>query len=94
MSLLDEGIHMAGACQLAGFPSVIGTLWQITDEYSPPIAAEVYQTMLTNGALDFTKAAYGLHRGQLKVREETKSSKGGRRLDDPMAWAPYKHIGV
>lgn len=26
--LLDEGIHLAGAFQLAGFPQVVGTLWR------------------------------------------------------------------
>ena len=29
--LLDEAIHLATAFQLAGFPHVIGTLWEIND---------------------------------------------------------------
>ena len=32
--LLDEAIHLAGGCQLAGFPNVIGTLWKIHDIHS------------------------------------------------------------
>ena len=70
LSLLDEGIHMAGACQLAGFPSVIGTFWQISDEHSSFIAQEVYRGMLTSGGnLDFGKAALGLYLGMRKLRE-------------------------
>jgi tetratricopeptide (TPR) repeat protein len=93
LSLLDEGIHMAGACQLAGFPSVIGTFWQISDEYSPFIAQEVYGRMLTSdGNLDFGKAALGLHLAVRKLREQTRLS-GKNSYDDPIAWAPYRYIG-
>ena len=30
-ALLDEAIHLTSACQLAGFPHVVGTLWDIND---------------------------------------------------------------
>ena len=42
LQLLDESIHMAGAFQLAGFPTVIGTLWKIEDEHSAEVAKWVY----------------------------------------------------
>ena len=31
--LLDEGIHLAGACQLAGFQHVVGSLWEVSDQF-------------------------------------------------------------
>jgi tetratricopeptide (TPR) repeat protein len=97
VTLLDEAIHMAGACQLAGFPTVIGTLWQVQDQHSPTISAGLYRAMLMeNGELDVEKAAEGLHFAVRKVREGLQSSKvkRGRGSDDPMAWAPYIHVGV
>jgi CHAT domain-containing protein/tetratricopeptide (TPR) repeat protein len=97
LELLDEAIHIAGACQLAGFPTVIGTLWQVQDHYSPMISETLYQTMLReDGTLDIQKAAEGLHFAVRKVREDSREGKikDGRRSDDPMAWAPYIHVGI
>lgn len=83
LTLLDEEIHMAGACQLAGFPSVIGALSKITDVYSPVIAEDVYRAMKMDNRLDVQKGAYGLHHGLRKIRQETRSEKGAKGLDDP-----------
>ena len=96
LELLDEAIHMAGACQLAGFPTVIDTLWQIPAEQSATIAECVYRAMLTEDKLDIRKAADGLHFAIRKVmiREESKWAGGSRIIDGPMAWAPYIHVGV
>jgi hypothetical protein len=97
LRLLDEGIHLAGACQLAGFPTVIGTLWQVQDQFSPTVSEVVYRTMLTQeNTLDINKAAKGLHLAVRKVREDSRQRKfkGGKGTDDPMAWAPYIHVGV
>ena len=67
VSLIEEGINMAGACQLAGYPGVVGTLWQISDDRSPRIAESIYETMYTtSNVLDFRKAAIGLHHARLK----------------------------
>ena len=98
MTLLDEGLHLAGACQLAGFPTVIGTLWQVQDNFSPTVSEVVYRTMLgEENKLDINKAAEGLHLAVRKVREDSRQRKfkGGKvGTDDPMAWAPYIHVGV
>ena len=40
--LLDEAIHLASAFQLAGFPRVIGTLWEIDDNTAIAIADTFY----------------------------------------------------
>jgi tetratricopeptide (TPR) repeat protein len=83
--LLDEAIHMAGACQLAGFPTVIGTLWQVLDKVSASLAESLYGTLLTDGGIiDFRRAARALH---FAIREELEQA-------SPIVWAPYIHIGV
>ena len=97
LTLIDEAIHMAGACQLAGFPTVIGTLWQVQDQFSPVISEYLYRGMLTgDGILDVSKAAAALHFAVRKVREESKERKtiGGKWSDDPMGWAPYILVGI
>ena len=93
-ALLDESIHIGGAFQLAGFPRVIGTLWQIGDEYSAKIAKRVYRSMLTeDGKLDVQRAASGLHFAIRKVRDELlKECK--LRTSDPITWAGYIYVGV
>ena len=97
LALLDEAVHMAGACQLAGFPTVIGTMWQIPDEQSATVAECVYRAMLTeDDKLDSRKAADGLHFAirKIMIREESKRAKGSKLFDGPMAWAPYIHVGA
>ena len=85
---------MAGAFQLAGFPTVIGTLWQIEDKHSEEVAKWVYRAMLTAEAkLDIRNAARGLHFAIRKLREEfLKESRST--TSDPVTWAPYIHVGV
>jgi hypothetical protein len=85
LELLDEEIHMAGACQLAGFPTVIGTLWQVQDQYSPTISETLYQTMLgEDGTLDIQKAAKGLQYERFEKIHESERSKAGE--DRRIAW--------
>jgi CHAT domain-containing protein len=92
--LLDEAIHIAGAFHLAGFPTVIGTMWQISDMNSPTVAEGIYRAMLSKNKLDVRKAGHVLHFVTRKIRDESQIKRGSRRLDDPMTWAPYIHIGL
>lgn len=94
LSLQDESIHLISATQLAGYPSVVGSLWQVEDRRSADIAKLVYKFMLENELiLNTCKAAEGLHFAIRAVREETKIV-GGLGRTDPMIWAPYVHYGM
>lgn len=98
LSLLDESIHLAASIQLAGYPSVIGTLWEIRDEHSPLVAKHVYASMLKHGEgkyLEIANAAEALHQAVSFLREETRKT-GFRRKgpSDPLIWASYIHMGV
>jgi CHAT domain-containing protein len=92
--LLDEAIHIAGACQLAGFPQVIGTLWPINDEHSATIAADVYGRMISGGKVDTRKAAEALHAAVRELRNETTKKIHGQVRCDPILWGPYIHMGA
>ena len=92
--LLDESIHLAGAFQLAGFPTVVGTLWQIDDDHSATVAQYLYRTMLTqDNGLSIRQAAIGLHFALRNLREARLNEKKAK-TSDPLTWAPYVHVGL
>jgi tetratricopeptide (TPR) repeat protein len=92
--LLDESINVVSAMQLAGFPSVVGTLWQVKDRPSAEVAEEVYTWMLVEDKFNNRRSAEGLHRAIRKLRRKTREGLTGVGKDDPMIWAPYIHLGV
>ncbi|MFK0288902.1 CHAT domain-containing protein [Streptomyces sp. NPDC090442] len=90
VELIDEAIHLASAFQLAGFPHVIGTLWEINDEVASHMAADFYAELgrVTNqhGCLDTDAAAHALHHTVRKVRDQYPKS--------PYLWAAHLHAGI
>jgi CHAT domain-containing protein len=94
---MDESIHLCSAVQLAGFPSVIGSLWNVVDAEAAQVAVDVYSWMLKGGTtLQTHKSAESLHDAVLKLRERTRSVLQFQRgnLSDPLIWATYVHVGV
>ncbi|KZP26166.1 hypothetical protein FIBSPDRAFT_1040969 [Athelia psychrophila] len=86
--LPSESMHLAAGLQFSGFPSVIGTMWSISDDDAPVIARHVYQYLLREGigALDSEEAAVALNRAVLKLRENPNIP-----VD---RWAPFIHLGI
>ncbi|KAK6537568.1 hypothetical protein TWF694_011750 [Orbilia ellipsospora] len=66
----DEGINLINAFQLAGFRHVIGTLWEVNDEYCVKVAKGFYDSMIENGLSD-EAVATGLHNAMRALREES-----------------------
>ncbi|SOE32592.1 Tetratricopeptide repeat-containing protein [Streptomyces sp. OK228] len=90
VELIDEAIHLTSAFQLAGFPHVIGTLWEINDEMAWRMAADFYHQL---GAatdqhrdLDTGAAARALHRTVRGVRDQFPET--------PSLWAAHLHAGI
>ena len=89
--LLDECINLSSAIQLAGFPCVVGTLWEIDEVNAAEVAVDVYTNMLQGGdGLDFERSAESLHKATRALRERSRIFEKTR----PLVWAPYIHIGV
>ena len=65
--LNDEGLHLIGACQLAGFRHVIGTLWQVNDESCVDVARLTYEWIQKQGLSD-NSVSEGLHHACRKLR--------------------------
>ena len=66
-NLMNEGIHLAGALQLAGFRHVICTMWEVSDSPCVDVARVFYETLLANGMTD-EAVALGLHKSIRKLR--------------------------
>ncbi|WP_433445954.1 CHAT domain-containing protein [Streptomyces sp. CA-142005] len=94
--LLDESIHLASAFQIAGFPHVISTLWEIDDQLSVRVADDFYARLRTpEGDLDVSCAAQALHRATLRARRGDGTTDGpADALQNPFLWASYVHIGI
>lgn len=94
-NLLEEGIHLSGACQLAGIPRVIATLWWIQDPNSASIATNIYNSMVHDGVIDASRSAEALHSAVRRLRAETtRQVWGGAEEIFPIRWAAYIHSGA
>lgn len=96
LPLLDEGIHLAGSFLLAGFPHVVGMLWQINDKRSVAMVEAVYLHMIRNDdVIDFDASAEALHRATKILRDEATRLERTKKLfpPDPFLRAPYVGAG-
>lgn len=85
--LSDEAIHIASACQLAGFPHVIGTLWPIDDHMASVVAASFYESLrVSSGRTNPALAAQALHRTMRQLR--------AKYPEKPTRWASHIHVGA
>ncbi|TMR17337.1 CHAT domain-containing protein [Nonomuraea turkmeniaca] len=83
--LTDEAVHLAGALHMVGFPEVIATAWQISDELAPEIADLVYAGLAAGGWDPHSSAAPILRSAVLRARD--------LRPGDPLLWTAYLHVG-
>ena len=84
----DEATHLTAAFQLAGYRSVIGTLWPINDQTAVTVATDFYAGVTADRTkpVDHKLAAEALHRAVRTLRDMHP------RL--PSRWAAYIHSGA
>jgi CHAT domain-containing protein len=93
--LLDESINLSSIIQLSGYPSVVGSLWQITDSHSAEVAKDVYAWILEGGSgVDTQRSGEGLHKAVRILRDKTRIHFRSTMRNDPLVWAPYIHVGI
>ena len=91
-NLPEEVVHIAAGMLAAGYQSVVGTMWSISDKHGPDIAESFYESLLDDGGgggseiVDGAKAARALHRAVGRFRENNS--------DSLHVWVPYIHIGI
>ncbi|MFE3160830.1 CHAT domain-containing protein [Streptomyces sp. NPDC059221] len=95
IELLDESIHLTSAFQLAGFPHVVGTLWEIKDQTAAAVADAFYTHLRTyTGVLDTERSAWALHQAVRDLRDGHDLPGTLDRTGVPFLWAAYLHAGA
>ncbi|CAE6526124.1 unnamed protein product, partial [Rhizoctonia solani] len=84
--LPDEAIHLASGVLMAGYPSVIATMWSVVDDDAPLVADKVYAQLMKNGKVGNGEAGGALHYAVAELRKKVGMKEFGR-------WVPYIHIG-
>ncbi|KAG8733879.1 hypothetical protein FRC11_000757 [Ceratobasidium sp. 423] len=84
--LPDEAVHLASGMLIAGYTSVIATMWSVRDDDAPLVADKVYGQLMQNGKLGNGEAGRALHNAVAALRDEV----GVREFE---RWVPYIHIG-
>jgi len=68
-ALIDEGLHLIAACQLAGFQHVVGTLWEVNDSSCVDVATITYKLMQEQNISD-ESVSQGLHHASRRLRDQ------------------------
>jgi CHAT domain-containing protein len=85
--LPEEAIHLAAGMLMAGYGSVVATMWSIRDDDEPIIAEKFYKYLIDEAGGDSSRAAYALHHAVAhlrRVRGETNFE----------SWVPFIHLGI
>ncbi|CAE6469359.1 unnamed protein product [Rhizoctonia solani] len=85
-NLPDEAIHLASGMLMAGYCSVIATMWSVDDRDAPFVADKVYAQLMKDGKLGNGEAGRALHHAVAGLREKVGEKEFGH-------WVPYIHIG-
>ncbi|KAJ7917716.1 CHAT domain-containing protein [Mycena leptocephala] len=86
--LQEESVHLAAGMLLAGYRSVIATMWSVMDNDAPQVASDVYEYLFKTSPPDSTQAAEALHLAVGNLREGS----GGKKSF--FHWVPFIHVGA
>jgi CHAT domain-containing protein len=84
--LPGESIHLAAGMLMAGYGSVVATMWSIRDDDAPIIAEKFYKYLINEAAGDSSRAAYALHDAVTHLRD----LRGEKNF---ASWVPFIHLG-
>jgi CHAT domain-containing protein len=84
--LPDEAVHLASGMLMAGYPSVVATMWSVMDDDAPFVADRFYEQLLKDRSTAQQGVARALHSAILELRSKVGADDFGR-------WVPYIHIG-
>ena len=85
--LPEEAIHLAAGMLMAGYQSIVGTMWSFSDDDGPIIAEQFYKYLIDEADGDSSRAAYALHHAVAHLRSI-------RGENDFARWVPFIHLGI
>jgi len=85
--LPEEAIHLAAGMLMAGYRSVVATMWSIGDGDAPIIAEKFYRNLIEEANGDSRRTAYALHHAVAHLRDVIGESNFTR-------WVPFIHLGI
>ena len=85
--LPEEAIHLAAGMLMAGYGSVVATMWSIGDEDAPIVAEQFYKYLIKEADGDSGRAAYALHNAAACLRKD----RGEKNF---ASWVPFIHLGI
>ena len=95
-NLSEEAVHLAGGMLVAGYRSVVATMWAINDMRAVEITNDFYGNLLSCGpepekweGLTSARAPYALHHACQRMRDRLGDSEDALRV-----WVPYVHFGI
>jgi CHAT domain-containing protein/tetratricopeptide (TPR) repeat protein len=87
LRLGDEGLHISGALQGAGFPHVVGSLWKVDDKIAADVAHVFYCNLVkARGRVEDRQVAMALREAVLFVQKKRSGAWSN--------WAGYIHSGA
>jgi CHAT domain-containing protein len=86
-TLPEEAVHLAAGLMLAGYHSIIATMWSIQDKDAPVITGHVYNELFSNTEPDSSGAALALHHAVKLLRQQVGDSAF-------LSWVPFIHLGL
>ncbi|KAF8991757.1 CHAT domain-containing protein [Cyathus striatus] len=92
-ALSEEAVHLAAGMLMAGYRSVIATLWSIEDEVAMIVSRKIYEYLLRDlsdgGVPDSLKAAEALHYAVRGLQDQLPDTNGSL-----LSWIPFVHMGL
>ncbi|KAJ1301891.1 hypothetical protein OPQ81_000731 [Rhizoctonia solani] len=85
--LPNETAHLASSMLIAGYPSVIATMWSVWDKDAPFVADRFYGQILKDDGMHCQDSAKALHYAIWALRKEIGDDRFER-------WVPFIHIGM
>ena len=83
----EEAIHLAAGILMAGYGSIVASMWSIRDDDGPIIAEHFYKYLIEEASGDSGRAAYALHYAVAHLRDV-------RGENDFASWVPFIHLGI
>ena len=86
-NLGDEAVHLAAGMLMAGYRSIVASMWSIRDDDGPIIAEQFYEYLVEETGGDSGRAAYALHDAVAHLRDV-------RGENNFASWVPFIHLGI